>query len=498
VSDSLPAPEGSPAALGAGPGPDLKHVARGAWYGLWAQAVDKLLPVVLILYLARSLSADLFGVYAFLTAYLAFFQVLSEYSVDTVLVRKLSEAHVDKIRVLRAGQTLKFVTGIVSAIVATVLAGPISAGKVPFDTALCAALTLPTALGGAYRAYFRSTLEIREVFVINLGRGVLLAAAVIAVGLAGGEIRGVFAAMAVANLASFVAVAWMLRHRVPPGLFYVDTPMWRELLRGVFPLFVNALALTLSMRIGQVLLMSMRGPVEVGLLGAASRVSEALSVLHEALMLTVYPLMAGLHARQSAALMRTAERTTRYLVSVTGIAVILCAVDSAEVMSILFGASFAPAGRLLAVLTFTALLGAAGSVIVSLLIAVHRETVLYRNTVAFAVANVVASVVLIRSHGELGAAAAFLACSAASQVALALLPSTAPYVRPLLLSAARTMAAVLVGVFAARWSGLDPLAATALALAVYGVGLVLTGVMNRDEVRFVRSVLRSATSRGGA
>jgi len=473
----------------------MGRVARGAWYGLWAQAVDKLLPVALVLYLARNLPRELFGVYAFLLAYLAFFQVLSDYSIDTVLVRKLSQTDADKTRVLRAGQTLKFVTGVLSAIVATLLAGPISAGQVSTGTAFFAALTLPTGLGGAYRAYFRSTLEIRSVFLINLGRGVMLVAAVMAVAQAGWGIRGVFCAMAAVNLASFVIVSWILRRRVPPGFFYADVAMWRDLLTGVLPLFINALAMTLSLRIGQILLMSMRGPVAVGFMGAASRVSEAFSVVPEALMITVYPLMAGLHARQSAALMRTAERSVRYLVSCTGIPVILCAVDSEEVMSLLFGSGFAQAGRLLAVLTFTALLSATGTVILNLLIATHREQALYRNTVVFAAVNVVASSILIRWYGEIGAAAALLATSAASQVALALLPATGAYVRPLLLSVLRVIAAVLVAIGIARWSGLAPAAATALALLLYAVALVVAGVWNRDEVRFVRSVLDSARAR---
>jgi O-antigen/teichoic acid export membrane protein len=473
----------------------MSRIARGAWYGLWAQAVDKLLPVVVVLYLARSLPRELFGLYAFLLAYLAFFQVLSDYSIDTVLVRKLSQTDADKPRVLRAGQTLKFLTGVLSAVVATALARPISGGQVSTELAFFAALTLPTGLGGAYRAYFRSTLEIRSVFLINAGRGLMLALAIMAVAGVGYGIRGVFLAMAAVNLASFALVSWLLRRRIPPGLFYADVAMWRELLQGVLPLFVNALAMTLSLRIGQILLMSMRGPVAVGYLGAASRVSEAFSVVPEALMITVYPLMAGLHGRQPGTLMRTAERSARYLVSCTGIPVILCTVDSEQVMSILFGAGFAQAGPILAVLTFTALLGATGAVILNLLVAVHQERALYRNTVTFAVVNTVASFVLIGWYGEIGAASAFLASSAASQIALASISATADYVRPLLLSVLRVFGAVIVGVAAARWSGLSAVPATALALGVYAFALVASGVWNRDEIRFVRSVLESARTR---
>ena len=473
------------------------RVARGAWFGLWAQAVDKLLPVVLILYLARTLDAETFGVYAFVLAYLAFFQALSDYSIDTVLVRSMSQDDAAKANVLRAGLGLKLAAGMASAATAVVLVGPVSGWQVPVHLMALAALSLPTALGGAYRAYLRSTLEIRSVFLIAAGRGSMLAAAIIAIVAGGAGLHEIFTAMAAVNLATFASVAMLLRRRVRPGMS-LDREIWVRLLRGGLPLFVNALAMTLSLRIGHVLLMSMRGPVEVGLLGAAARVSEAFSIVPEALMITVYPLMAGLYGRQSAALMRTAERSTRYLVLVTGIPVTVCAVAAGPIMSLLFGAPFAPAGALLGTLAFTALLSATGTVILNLLIASHRETALYRNTVVFAVINVFASALLIHRLGDLGAAIALLATSAGSQIALALLPATRDYVRPLLVAAARVVVAVGAAVVAGRASGLGPVGGSGVALVVYAVALVVLGVLNRDEIRFVRSAIGSALGPTGA
>ena len=64
--------------------------------------------------------------------------------------------------------------------------------------------------------------------------------------------------------------------------------------------------------------------------------------------------------------------------------------------------------------------------------------------------------------------------------------------RPLLFAAARVFAAALAGVAVARWSGLDAAAATALAFAVYLGALLAAGVLNRDEVEFVRSAVAGA------
>ena len=470
--------------------PDLSQATRGDWYGLWTQAVDKVLPVVLLLYLARTLDADVFGVYAFVVAYLAFFQVVSDYSIDTVLVRTMSQRPDERRDLLRAGLGLKLALAAGSAAVATAFVVPASAGRVPPLLMLVASLSLPTALGGAYRSYFRSVMAIRNVFLMAMVRATLLATGVIGAVAAGAGLETIFVAMAIANLSTFLLVAFVLRGEVRPGL-RVDRAIWTRLVRGALPLMGNAFAMTVSLRAGHVLLMSMQGPVAVGQLGAAARVTEAFTLLPEALMISMLPLMAGLHASDAPALLRAAGRAARYLVVTAGVPVLVCATAGDELMALLFGRPFASAGSILSLLSFTALLSATGTVLPNLLVAAHAERTLERNTAVFAVVGVALSVVLIGSHGAVGAAAAMLATSVASQVSLSMLPSTRAYVAPTLRAAVRPFAAVLVAVAVGRMLPIPAAAAAVAALVAYVPAVWLLGVVEADDAAFVRGALAS-------
>ncbi len=472
-----------------------RHLARGASFGLLAQAADKLLPVALTLYLARALEPAQFGVFSFILAYLALFQTLTEYSLDTVLVRTMAQSDVPRERIFQAGLALKLLLAVASAAAATLLAPMVSDGQVPMSLMLPAALMLPTAMGAAYRALFRARLDIRSVFVLAGARSLLVAVAVVAAVVMGAGLPALFAAMAAANLAAFLGVAFVVRSSVSPRPSF-DLEIWRSLSRGLGPLLANALAMTISLRVGQLLLMSMRGPVEVGLLGAASRVVEAFTLLPEALMITVYPFMAGLHNSNPRRLMATAEKSTRYLVVATGLPVLICAVAGASTMHLLFGAEFAEAGDVLSLLALTALLSATGTVMLNLLVAVHRETMLLANTVVFSAASVVLSIIWIRAHGYAGAAAAMVVTSFASQVSLALLPSTREYARPCLLAGLRTFVAVFVAAAVANSLHASAAVEILAAVVVYAVTLVILGVVNREEVRFVRTVLTAALASG--
>ncbi|HYC56927.1 MAG TPA: flippase [Candidatus Binatia bacterium] len=468
-----------------------RDVARRAWYGLLTQVVDKVLPVLILLYLARSLEPAAFGVYAFIIAYLAFFQIVSDYSIDTVLVRMMSQDPEGRDELLRAGLALKLMMALVSAAIAVAFVGPASGHQTPPGLMAVAALNLPTALGGAYRAWQRSRLEIGTLFLQAAFRATMLAAGVVVAVWSGAGLVAIFAAMSAANLLTFVVIASAMRGRVRPGLSF-DPARWRLMAAGVWPLMVNAFAMTLSLRAGQILLMSMRGPVDVGLLGAASRVTEAFTLLPEALMISVYPMMADLHSRESPALLRTAARSSRYLVAITGLPVVICAVSGRGIMHLLFGPSFAEAGPVLSLLSFMALLSATGTVILNLLVATHGEKALSRNTLVFALLNLPVSVLMIRSYGAIGAAAAMLATSAASQVSLAMLPSTRPYVRAALVPAVRGIMAVLIAVIVSRLSGLSGTPLVTLSILTYLAAAAALGVLGIEEARLLWSLRAGA------
>ena len=465
------------------------QVARRAWYGLLTQGVDKILPVVILLYLARALEPAAFGVYSFIIAYLAFFQIVSDYSIDTVLVRTMSQADArERDAMLHAGLGLKLTMALLSVAISVALVGVASDHQTPSGLMAVAALNLPTALGGAYRAWHRARLEIGALFAQATLRAVLLAGCVYLAVTHGSGLMAIFASMSAANLLTFVVIVFALRRVVAPRIAF-DLVRWRRLAGGVAPLMVNAFAMTLSLRIGQILLMTLRGPVDVGQLGAAARVTEAFTLLPEALMISVYPLMAGLHARESPALLATAERSTRYLVVATGFPVVICAVQGREIMRLLFGAPFEGAGAILSLLAFTALLSATGTVILNLLVATHSERVLSRNTLAFAIVGAAASWFAITQFGAVGAAAATLATSAASQVSLALLPATRRYVRASLRSALRPLAAVAITVAVASLAGLKGWPAMAVTLALYVGSVAALRVFGASEWRLLRSLL---------
>jgi O-antigen/teichoic acid export membrane protein len=195
-------------------------------------------------------------------------------------------------------------------------------------------------------------------------------------------------------------------------------------------------------------------------------------------------------------LRRTAERSARYLVVAVGVPVTLCTAAGKEIMTVLFGPSFAPAGHLLSILAFQALLGAAGTVTVNLLIAVHQERALLRVAMTFAGLSAVLGYAMIHFFGVTGAAIAMVMSSLLSQLALALVPATGPDARPALSAGIRASLAVVAGAASGAALSDHPAEASAVALGVYALTLYVLGVANREEWEFVRAVVTAARGKG--
>jgi O-antigen/teichoic acid export membrane protein len=136
-------------------------------------------------------------------------------------------------------------------------------------------------------------------------------------------------------------------------------------------------------------------------------------------------------------------------------------------------------------------------VILNVLVAIHHEKTLFATSFVFAALNVVLSWVLISGYGGMGAAVAMLVTSAASQIVLALLPGVGVYVRPVVWVAVLTTLAVLIADACVLPLAGQAVQAAVVATAVYGVVLIVFRVVDAEEGRFVREMVRSFRRKGG-
>lgn len=469
---------------------ELRTFARGGLYGLATLVVEKGVALLLVIGLARALSPDDYGRYSFLVAYLTLFQVLADFGTETILVRRLAAEPAARRHTLAAALGLRLTLAVTAGVTALLLAPWIATSEpgVLRRTTLAALALLFIAQPG-YRALFRAEMRLREVLVVASATNVLLLALVVAALVAGGGLDGVFLAIAAANLSGFAFAAFLGRRSVPLRVA-VDLALWRGLLRDSWPIGANVLVVTIGARIGALLLMRLRGPVEVGYFVSASRLTDALNLLPDAVMLSVYPLFVRFATTRPDELRALAELMAKLLAVALLLVVLLVSQLADEVMGGLFRPEFAVAGPALALLSWSALLAALGSVYGHLLVAVGRQNVLFRVNGAAALLQVVLQATLIARFGVWGAALAVVLTSVASHSALYLLAETRTWVRPCVRAVAPAVLLAGAAIAAAPLLPLPPYARAAVLVAVFLAALLGTRQLGPADAQRLRTVLR--------
>jgi O-antigen/teichoic acid export membrane protein len=469
---------------------NLRSFARGGLLGLATLVVEKGTALVLVVALARVLSPLDYGRYSFLVAYLSLFQVLADLGTETILLRRLAAQPGDRSRLVSGALGLRLALAIAAATGAVLLApwlGDATEPELRRRVLLAAAALLLVGQPG-YRALFRAELRMGAVLGVAAVTTVLTLLLTAAALVAHAGIAGVFAALLAANVTGLACAAWLGRDLFRPHL-RIDVTLWRELLREAWPIGANTLVFALGLRIAPLVLMRAHGPVEVGFFSSASRLTDALNMLADAAMLTIYPLFVRFATARPDALRALAELTAKGL-GVTLLCVVLIVGPTAEqIMGTLFRPEFAVAGTALAVLSWSALLAALGAVYGHLLVSVGRQAILFRVNAVGAALQLVLQLALVPWFGVSGAALGVVLTSVASHATLYLLPDTRTWIRPCVHAVLRpaALAALLLWL-----SGLLPVGAparAALLVVTFLLVLPLAGFAGPGDVRRLRALL---------
>lgn len=475
---------------------DPRRAARASVFALVATAIEKGGAMLLLLLIARTLGAEDFGRYAALMALVAFAQLAAEFGQEPVLVRLLAQrSGGDAARLVDGALAMRLAFALVAGTVLVVVGVRLVPVGVP-PLALAAAGVV-AASGAVLRALFRTRHRLERLCVVALANVTVFATMLaIARALALG-LTGVVGAWSLGQLATSVAAVVVARRSQPVR------PRWRgavtaTLARSGWALALNGVLLTVTLRVGQLVVLRFAGAEQSGYLAAGSRLAEAFALVPEALMLVLLPALSAYDVAAREAQRALSVRVVRWLGLLALTVVVAVSIAAPTLVALLFGARYLPAVPALRISIWLAVLSATGAVFTNLLIARGLERVLLAINVATSAITVGLSLLVVPRFGFVGAAAVSLGASVVSQVALAVLPATRrevrACVRPLRGPGALAFGLVLAGTTLPGEPLLRALAATVVFLA----GSVALGAFAADDWATLRRMrVPSATGSDG-
>jgi len=450
----------------------------GAVWGVLAVAFEKAVVLGIALYLPRHLGLADYGRYALLVSYLGFFQVLPDASLESVLVARLAGARSGDLALAGRGAVVRLAVSLAGAVVGLAVLAVVTRDRTLVQAGAIGAVGLVAVAATPYRALLRGRLAMTRYLALIAAQGVLAVILLVAVVHEGGGLAPVLGAVSGAQLAGAILGRLLVGRG---AVLQRDAMLGRALVAEAWPLAGTSLALLGAQQVLLLVLLREHGPAAMGLFGGASRLVDAIGLLPAAIMLTVLPTLALAHRAPGGAA-RAAAEAARLLVIVVLPPAAALGLWPEPVLVRLLGSPFAAAAPLLRVLAASAIVGATGTLLTSLLLVVGLQRLLLRVSALAGGLMVALAFALVPPAGAMGAAVTMVFVMLVGQLALAALPASAPVVRPVLRVALAPLALGLLVAAAIAALGASFVPGLALLVVGYAAILLATRTVTRAEL----------------
>lgn len=207
--------------------------------------------------------------------------------------------------------------------------------------------------------------------------------------------------------------------------WYLSISRARALLNDSWPLVLSAVAVSLYLRIDQVMLSAMVSDRAVGIYSVAVRLSEVWYFLPIALVNSIYPLLVKSKQARPDIFLRNIQRLFNLISAMAYMIVVPASILSGAIIETVYGSTFAEAAPMFSVLMWAGFFVALGVAREAWLITEGLMAYSFGTTVFGAVVNICLNWLFLPQYGGLGAAfATLLSQIVAVSVSTLLYPKT--------------------------------------------------------------------------
>jgi O-antigen/teichoic acid export membrane protein len=391
----------------------VQRIVKNTGVLLVSQIASYILGFFFIMYTARYLGAEGFGILSFALAFTGIFGVFTNLGLNTLTAREvardksLASKYLGNIAVMKI--LLVAITFGLIALTINLLGYPEQTIKVVYLVALSVILS---AFSGLFYSTFQAyeKLEYQSIGQI-LNSALMLSGALVAISY-GFSVAGFasiyFLASAVALGYTFAICMWKF---AKPKL-EVDWSFWKETIKEAWPMGGMAVCIVIYFRIDTVMLSLMMDDTAVGLYGAAYRLSEISTIIPSMFMASVFPVLSKYHADSMSSFVSTYEKSVKYLFYLALPMALIVTLLAKPIVNLIFGSEFLGSVIALQILIWAAAIMYVTMVQGTTIITANKQRVSFIVTVVAAVLNIILNLIVIPKYSYIGASATTVATEA--------------------------------------------------------------------------------------
>jgi O-antigen/teichoic acid export membrane protein len=479
----------------------IGRVAKNSGTPMAASMMNKLVDIAFAMLTLRLLGAAGTGKYTFAVVVITYFEILTNFGLNTLLTREVAKDHSSGNNYLSNTAILRMILLVASTpLIAAVIFLYHKFTGLEVDTAITIVLlaialvpgNISSALSSAFYAFekmeFPAVITIVSTLLKVIIGTVLLLLGYGIIGLAGTAVIVNFITMGI-----FIYLVYTKLFR--PQLEF-DPSMSRGILKTSFPLMINIFLSTVFFRADVLFLKAMRDDSTVGYYSTAYKFIDGLTIIPTTFTLAIFPILSRFAESAQDSLLRAYTMSLRILIMISFPIVVGTVVLAQPIILFFGGEQYVPNSVIaLQVLIFFLPFSYINSVTQYVLIAVNQQRFLTYGFIIGASFNILANLVMITLFGYVGAALVTIF----SEIIL-LIPfmyGVRRYIGsvPLLsLMLKPAIASAVMGLVIWQLQMLNPFLIAAIGIVIYALVMLALRAFTEDDRYVVRELLARGTN----
>jgi O-antigen/teichoic acid export membrane protein len=384
-------------------------------------------------WVARYLGPEKFGLFSYALAFVSIFQGIAKLGLDGIVVRDLVQEPEKRDVYLGTSFWLKLLGGIITFLIITIILviqslltshlspltshfSPLTSYLSPFTSHFFTETNiyiLIIAFGIIFQSfevidfYYQATVQAKYISIRRIIQLILSSIIKIFLVLTGADLIW-FVLVSLFDIISLSIMGWLIYRSqgLPNFVRYFDIEIGKKLLKDSWPLLLSSIAISIYMRIDQVMIKNMLGDREVGLYSAAMRLVEVWYFIPMIITQSVFPAIVNAKKISEEVYYKRLQQLFSLLIWIAIFIAIPMSVFSHQIIYLLYGDKYLSATYVLKIYVWACIFSFFGTARGSWLVIENLQNVGLYYVIFGSLSNVILNLIMIKKDGIVGAAEA--------------------------------------------------------------------------------------------
>jgi O-antigen/teichoic acid export membrane protein len=363
-------------------------------------------------WVARYLGPEKFGLFSYALAFVSIFQGIAKLGLDGIVVRDLVQEPEKRDIYLGTSFWLKLVGGVITFLIITIILFIQSILTSNFFTETNIYILI-IAFGIVFQSfevidfYYQATVQAKYISIRRIIQLILSSIIKIFLVLTGADLIW-FVLVSLFDIISLSIMGWLIYRSqgLPNFVRYFDIEIGKKLLKDSWPLLLSGIAISIYMRIDQVMIKNMLGDREVGLYSAAMRLVEVWYFIPMIITQSVFPAIVNAKKISEELYYKRLQQLFSLLIWMAIFIAIPISVFSHQIIYLFYGERFIEASNVLEISIWASLFVFIGVGTGKWFLTENLQNLAFYRTLYGAMINVILNFILIPYFGIIGASIA--------------------------------------------------------------------------------------------